>query len=626
MEKAFKGLRITVPHGAVCGLYPGAPASMYYFEVIDPQKAIPVASVDVSNGLATYHYPDLEPGLYHCGASMEGYSALCQMIHYTASKAENGMQLDMQLDKLSGNGYEQGYVMRNTREFVDAQMLSHNDAWGAEYAKLFQTPWFLRNPGSIDRHRQTTNEEMMDFIAQLAAVHPCMHVFSLGTSPKYGYDMPLVLFTREAVAGKTLEQAAGVIRNNGKPTVQYIAQCHSREPISTEGALAMMLRLCGDYGERVLDRVDVYIIPRINLDGAPEVRRVSPTTGEDMNRDYLYMHNQETRMVAAAYNLFLPEVAIDGHEKMTDIRSAGNALCTDMELQVGAGSLNHPAIMTETAMKMALLALEKGRDLGLRTHFYTKLASAAGGTAGSSYFGTRNSLSFLVETPGQAALGGDFIHRRVLGQYVLASTVISYTAQHSQEVMDIVHASREKMVRTGAVYDESDVIVLEHGKAETGAWATPLIHVPTGAVVEPDHSVAYSEHVVALKTRPRPTAYVLPVGLANEAQILRVTENHAIPHYRLPEGSAVMLRQYLWDGEQISLTQEQTVDFPQGAYVFPNTVSSVVLGVIMEPDFNRISGRKMTLMSMGLVEADENGCLPVFRYCHDLTDGKIMLQ
>ncbi len=76
----------------------------------------------------------------------------------------------------------------------------------------------------------------------------------------------------------------------------------------------MMVSLSGDYG-KVLDRVDVYIIPRINLDGAYEVTRKSPTTDEDMNRDYLFMHNKELRLIANAYNLFCPEVCIDGHEK-----------------------------------------------------------------------------------------------------------------------------------------------------------------------------------------------------------------------------------------------------------------------------------------------------------------------
>jgi len=626
VSNRHSGITVTAPRGAVCGLYPQVPASKNYFRAIDPQNAIPATCVTTAEEITTYYYAGLEPGLYHCAASMDGYTALCRMLLYTQEKAKTGLQVDMKLQKQAGNGYEAGYVMLNTQEFIDAQMASGKDTWGAEYAKLFRTPQFLRKAGQPGRHQQTTNEEMMDFIAKLAADNKHVHVFSLGKSPKYGYDMPLVLFTREDVAGKTLEQAAQIIRLSGKPTVQYTAQCHSLEPASAEGAMAMMLALCGDYGEQVLDKTDVYIVPRINLDGAYEVTRYSPTTGEDMNRDYLYMHNAEIRMVTAAYNLFLPEVAVDGHEKGNDILNTGDSLCTDMELQVGAGALNHPAAMTELAMHMALSALKKGRDLGLRTHFYAKFASAAGGTAGSSYFGTRNSLSFLVETPGQTHLGMYFMERRVLAQYVLASTVISYTADNARQIMDTVHASRETMVRTGAIYDENDRIVLEHEKGETGRWATPMIHVPTGKVTDPDYSCAYTEHVAALRSRPRPTAYVIPRGLPNETEILRVAGNHAVSYDLLPAGSRVQLRQYLHTGEKVTLEEEAVHCFPEGAYVFPNTVPSTILGVIMEPDFNAASGRKMTLLSMGLIEADPQGCLPIFRYCHDLKDGKVTVE
>ena len=625
-EPKQDGLTVTAPVGAVCGLYPNTPTTKNYFKAIVPQNAIPATCVTTENGVATYYYAGLEPGLYHCGVSMEGCNAVCQMINYTAKKAKAGMQMDMKPEKLAGNGYEAGYVMLNTQEFIDAQMVSGKDTWGKGYEGLFYTPQFLREEGRPGRHQQTTNEELMDFIAKLDVANEHMHVFSLGKSPKYGYDMPLVLFTRESVTGKTLEQAAQIVRSNGKPTVQYIAQCHSTEPASTEGALAMMLQLCGDYGMQLLDKVDVYIIPRLNLDGAYEVLRGSPTTGEDMNRDYLRMNNKEICMVTGAYNLFLPELAIDGHERGNDALTTGESLCTDMEVQVGAGSLNHDSVMTELTMKIALQALGKGRELGLRTHFYAKLASAAGGTAGSSYFGTRNSLSFLVETPGQVHLGAYFMERRVLAQYVLASTVIDYAAEHAREVMDTVHTSREKMVKSGGIYREDDLIVLEHGKEETGRWATPQIHVLTGEITEKDHLCAYTEHMVALRARSRPTAYLIPQGLSNEEEILRVAACHGIGCYRLPAGSAVKVQQYILNDGEVSLAQAHTQRFEQGVYVFPNTVPSTILGVIMEPDFGSASGRKMTLLSMGLVDADENGRLPVFRYCHDLKEGKVTLE
>lgn len=609
------GLTVTAPAGATFGLYPGVPSGRAYFSAIDPSNALSPTEVSTQDGITSYYYADLEAGIYHCATSMEGFNALCQVINYTQP-----MELDMKLDKLAGNGYEAGFVMLNTPEFIRDQLTSAKDAWGPEYEKLFRTPQFTRTEGG--RHQQTTNEEMMAFIRGLESEN--MYVFSLGKSPMYGYEMPLVLFTRENVKGLTLEQAAEVIRNNGKPTVQYNAQCHSSEPASTEGALAMMLQLCGDYGKQVLDAVDVYIIPRINLDGAFHAIRQSPTTKEDMNRDYLYTHNKEIQTVIGAYNLFKPEVCIDGHERFHSFRITDTNICTDMELQTGAGALNHPAEMTALVMKMALQALGKCRDLGLRGHFYGKHASAAGGVAGSSYFGTRNSLSFLVETPGQINMGMCCMERRVLAQYILASTVIDYTAEHAREIMDTVHSSREYMLRTGPVYDENDLMVLEHEYEKTGSWSVPLIHVPTGKVVDPDYTIDYFEHTKIQLSRPRATAYVIPTGLEHEQEILRLAENHALEHYTLPAGSKIALQQYVQTQDGITLTPEQTVCFDKDAIVFPNTVDSTILCVIMEPDFNPSNpDRKMTLLRMGFMAADQNGNLPLYRYCHDLTNGKI---
>ena len=596
-------LAVAAPEEVQWKLCAGTPADLNYFKGIASAEGISAS--------------DLTPGIYHIVAVAEGYNAVCQVINYTGAP----LQLELPLDKLAGNGYEAGYVTLYTPEFLAAQLASGKDIWGEEYAKLFVTPQF--QPGRPGRHQQTTNEEMMAFIEKYAENCPYMHVFSLGKSPKYGYDMPLVLFTREAVAGKPLNQVAEKIRSNGKPTIQYIAQVHSTEPASAEGALAMIAQLCGDYG-RVLDTVDIYIIPRVNPDGAFEAIRYAPTTGEDMNRDYLYMHNEEVRMVTGAYNLFLPEVAIDGHEKKYKATGDGEDLCTDMEVQTGAGSLNHPAYMTELVMKMALIAMRKARSLGLRTHFYDKLASAAGGAAGSSYFGTRNSLSFLVETPGQLHLGMNFMERRVLAQFVLASSVIDYTVENAREVMEAVHTSREIMAATGAIYDENNLIVLEHAKMETGAFATPLLNVVTGQTVDSEHSVAYKENTQAIQARVRATAYLIPMGLETEKEILQTAANHAIGYYSLPAGSRVKVCRYTEIDDKTGLGGEEEVCFETGAWVFPNTVPSTILGVIMEPDFGRVYKRKMTLMSMGYITPDEKGNLPLYRYCHDLTDGKVL--
>lgn len=611
-------ITITAPEQAQVGLYAGVPEKRTYADSVKPEKAIAATAVATTDGITTYTYAGLEQGIYFYAAAQEGFNSICQTINHTGET-----RLDVKLEKLAGNGFEAGFVMQYTKEFLEKQAVSHKDAWGPEYAKLFCTPQF--KPGRPGRHQQTTNEEMLEFVENLAKDNPNMHIFSLGKSPKYGYEMPLVLFTREDVAGKTLEQAAEVIRQNGKPTVQYAAQCHSTEPCSTEGALAMMVSLSGDFG-KVLDAVDIYIIPRINLDGAYHMIRTSPTTKEDLNRDYLRTHNVEIQRVISVYNLFRPEVCIDGHEKYHRYNITGPDVCTDVGVQTGAGALNHPAEMTEMTMKMALSALEKAKSLGLRSNFFSNLASAAGGAAGSSYFGTRNSLSFLIETQG-ISWGMNCVERRVMSQYAIASALIEYTVEHSVEMMAMVQASRDFMKKSNPIYLEEKLFVLEHGSTVTGTWYGPLVHVPSGEVVEENHAIQHKEHTEAVATRPRATAYVIPMGLSTEAEILRVATIHGAEPYKLPAGATVNLKRYIKTEKGFDITQEQPVTLEEGAWVFPNTVDSAVLNVIMEPDFNPGNPeRKMCLLRMGLIQADENGNLPLYRYCHTLEDGKVNLQ
>ena len=612
---------LIAPIGAMCGLYPNVPSSMRYFDAIDHKNALPPSSVVETDGKICYSYRELPLGVYHYGVSMEGYTAVCQIVNYTKEKADVGLMLNVELSPMSGNGYESGYIMLNTQEFIDKCLVSHEDAWGAEYTHLFHTPQFGRKKTSPGHHQQTTNEEIYDFISNLHTGCKHMHVYTLGKSPKYGYAMPLVLFTQENVDGLTLQQAAKLIRSNGKPTVQYAAQVHSNEPVSAEGALAMMLSLSNEK-KSLLEQIDVYIVPRINLDGAVEVIRQSPYTGEDMNRDYLYMHNHELRILNSAYNLFLPELCIDGHEKKTDFLNTGTSRCTDMEVQVGAGSLNHPADMTKKAMEIALAAIDKARSLGLRGHFYANLASAAGGAAGSSYYGTRNSLSFLVETPGGTTLGNCCMARRVLSQYVLASTVMTYAAENGKEIMQLVHGSRKFMADKGAVYDEEDLMVVEHGNAPTGSISMTMINVLTGEPAE-ECDIAYNEQPVAIRARPRPTAYVIPKGLAYEKAILDLLDFHGLFYYALEAGKSVALRQYRILGDEVLLTEENGTFFENGAYVFPNTVPSTILCMLMEPDYSAKAKRKMTIYSMDYIAPDDEGYLPLYRYCHNLVDGKI---
>jgi len=123
-------LTLLAPQGAQCGLYPSVPASTNYFSAIDPKNAISPTEVSTREGITRYDYEHLEEGLYHVAASQEGFIAVCQILHYTAQKAREGITVELKLVPAAGDGYEKGFVMLNTEEFYRAVLPSRFDSWG----------------------------------------------------------------------------------------------------------------------------------------------------------------------------------------------------------------------------------------------------------------------------------------------------------------------------------------------------------------------------------------------------------------------------------------------------------------------------------------------------------------
>lgn len=613
------GLKLTAPEGVTLKLYTGFPVADFK----NSGDLIPATHTTTENGIVTNYYKQLSSGTYHYKAEGEGYYSASQPFRYTPEQSTTGAEVQVKADRVGTDGFEAPFVVHYSEDFLKNASPSAADTWGKEYEHIFTTPYFLRDKSVDHKHQQTTQDEMMAFIRKLDETGGNMYVYSLGKSPKYGYDVPVVVFTKENLTGKTLEQAAEIIRGNGKPTIHYQAQIHSKEPGAGEGALAVMQDMAGTYGDKVLDTIDLYIIPRVNSDGAREFIRYSATTGKDMNDDYLAQTHDEVRMVTNAYNLFLPEVMLDGHEMKTP--KSGQVAHEDVTVQAIGGARQHPVAMSDMVLDMMKYTLGNAQKLGLRTGAYSGTALSSAPVAGNEYCGMRNTLAFLIETRG-IDTGMNIMERRVFSQYITVTGLIDYTVNNAKSVMETVHASRDYMVRTGATYEEDDVFVLEHKKTDLLQWTNPSVDMLTGESVNPDRKSTWTGATDIGRSRPRPTAYVLPKSLPKIAEILALMDQHAIRYYELPADTTVQLKQYIMNGDTATLTPEQAVLFAQGACVFTlDQVSTTVLSIMMEPDFLK-SSEPRTLEDMGLVEKDANGYLPIYRYCHDLVDGKITVE
>ena len=129
-----------------------------------------------------------------------------------------------------------------------------------------------------------------------------------------------------------------------------------------------------------------------------------------------------------------------------------------------------------------------------------------------------------------------------------------------------------------------------------------------------------------VRSRIRPTAYVIPKDIPNAEKILYILDNQGAEYYELAPGSTANLKQYYYVGEYTyegsskgftaDLREEAAVTFDQGAYVIPmDQVSGNVIAMTMEPDVNDSNGYDGTLVQYGLVSYDTATMnFPIYRY------------
>ena len=131
----------------------------------------------------------------------------------------------------------------------------------------------------------------------------------------------------------------------------------------------------------------------------------------------------------------------------------------------------------------------------------------------------------------------------------------------------------------------------------------------------------------AVRTRVRPTAYVIPKDASGALTAAWLAKQHGIEYYEIDSGSAVSLQQYKGSSEEALLLSEQVVTFEKGAYVFTmDRYNGNILAMLMEPDVTDMTGYNGTLVQSGIITPASDGTIPVYRYAHDLKDGKITLE
>ena len=526
----------------------------------------------------------------------------------------------------------------------------------------FKTPTFTNRPRAM--YQASTQDEMVKFTKDVVSNSPRAYWFNLadaidnvtgeafGKTPYLQYDIPLIIVTKEIIpASATFAEAAKIIRESGKLNYWHNAQIHANETSSGEGAMAMLLDMAGSYGEQFLDRLNYICIPRYNVEGSYIWQRTN-ARNIDMNRDHMRLKTVETRMMHKAYLEIMPHVCEDGHEydffavaRSTIIpntgalsgdavrlaglpamamynKSGSSSMAADDMQTTPASSLNNPSWeVNDLAMELYGVNVYKGiSDAGLRIYHYGETSNNA---IGRAWMGLMGSVSFVVEIRGLGA-GPVNYERRTFAHYKTAQILLETAYANHTQTMDLIAKGRQAMIDKGKKFDTDDLIAINFNSSSAADATRPgknlipytgtrITHNMKGEEVSKTLNSTATRYNNITRSRPRPTAYVIPKGInrstadgittistdidyaVNYEYLLNLMKWQGIHYYEVPEGTSAPVKQYyrsdtgnVTTGSSIAdLRDEKTVIFEKGAYVVPmDQVAGAVIAMLFEPDPN----------------------------------------
>ena len=355
---------------------------------------------------------------------------------------------------------------------------------------------------SIKENRFATCDEIMSWIKDKVAANKNFSMEYIGISDK-GHNIPMIKISN----GKN---------NPEKVKVWFQGALHGNEPAGAEGLFMLMDHLSAKEWDKMLKKMDVYILPIANMDGYFANTRVS-AKGFDLNRDQTKFNDNTSKIIKRAFIKVNPDVAVDFHEfspmkpKVKEIGEKGGSIYYDVVF-LPTGYPNIPKVLRNATINNLQKSAEKALDReGYTHHFYFTIDYSGDETAlikgakspqsSSSSYGLSNAISLLVEIRG-IRLGRLCFERRTHSAYTVAKAILDEVYSKPKQIKEIVNSALAETIK-----GETPIVVKSHS-AQTRI-PTTFISLATNELVEYNFPVRDALDFIVDLERERPAAYYI---------------------------------------------------------------------------------------------------------------------
>lgn len=482
----------------------------------------------------------------------------------------------------------------------------------------YRTPAFIKQDESF-----TSQDEMMTFINKLSNHNELLQLEIIAHSLE-GREIPILIFSTSHHNEDEFQR---------KPTVWLQAQIHGDEPAAGEAALVIAKKLSrGTLGDRVLQAMNIVIIPRINPDSAFYFQRHT-VTGLNGNREHLNLGMVELKAIHQVFNKYNPEVVIDTHEyglypQFNDIGLKGSLKHADVLIQTGK-NLNIPKSLREKSdslFKHAIFSTLKQHGFSYDTYYTVSdstgkrpklFEGGTNATIGRNVYALKPSFSILVETLG-IGLGRENFARRVMGQVLSYKAIIETVRDRASDIQQAVTTARNNIRQSGCQGQDNGLIILSNKLKKVDNRTIDIVDVAQGSVVRSPMIYYSATDAVATLKRKRPNAYLLPPGFNDVIKKLQI---HGVEIDQLDKDRSITVecfhvvkREVINEGRQpkskltTNITTEERL-FLRGSYfIRSDQVRALIASLALEPESPASYFTHNIIASYVATE------LPVYRY------------